>query len=73
MVGFESTGDAFSIDFKEVFKWITSPLICEKLGVPAQMDSKFKVSCSFMGPDPEIEEEMNKAVQAYLQQHGASN
>lgn len=48
-------------------------MICEKLGTPAQMDSKFKISCAFMGPNPDDEEEMNKAVQSYLLQHGAMN
>ena len=44
-----------SVDFKEVFKWVTSPLFAEKLGVPANMDSDFNINCVFSDKQPESE------------------
>jgi len=35
------------LDFKEVFKWIMSPLLTKALGVPANLDGSFLVSCIF--------------------------
>jgi len=34
-------------DFREVFKWITSPLIAKEIGKPANLDGVFWVNCSF--------------------------
>jgi hypothetical protein len=34
-------------DFREVFKWITSPLIAREIGKPANLEGVFWVNCSF--------------------------
>ena len=39
------------LDFKEVFKWIVSPLLAKELGVPANLDGSFLVNCSFLRED----------------------
>jgi len=36
-------------DFKEVFKWIVSPLLARELSVPANMDGSFHINCVFYG------------------------
>ena len=36
-------------DFKEVFKWIVSPLLAKELSVPANMDGNFHINCVFHG------------------------
>ena len=35
------------IDFKEVFKWILSPLIAKELEVPANLEGTFLINCIF--------------------------
>jgi tRNA pseudouridine synthase 10 len=48
LTGYEASGDRASIDFKEVFKWITSPLFAEQLGLPPNLDSQFNIHCLFL-------------------------
>jgi hypothetical protein len=47
--GYEAGGNekGSSIDFKEVFKWITSPLLCQELDMPANLSSVFFIHCTF--------------------------
>ena len=42
-----------NLDFKEVFKWITSPLLAKKLGVPANLDGQFLINCTFFDQERE--------------------
>ncbi len=50
-------------DFREVFKWITSPLIAREIGKPANLDGVFWVNCSFTQDEKtllaELEAEIN--------------
>jgi len=48
--GFEPAMDNrnTSIDFKEVFKWIASPLLSEKLDLPPNLESLFNIHCVFL-------------------------
>lgn len=39
--------DRSVIDFKEIYKWIMSPLIARRLNVPANLDGKFLIHVSF--------------------------
>lgn len=36
-----------SLDFKEVFKWVMSPILTKELGVPANLTGSFLISCVF--------------------------
>ena len=36
-----------NLDFKEVFKWIVSPILAKELSVPANLDGAFLVNCIF--------------------------
>jgi hypothetical protein len=36
-----------SIDFKEVFKWITSPLIAQNLDKSPDLEGNFQIHCMF--------------------------
>jgi hypothetical protein len=40
-----------AIDFKEVYKWIMSPLIARKLNVPANLDGAFLINVNFCKRD----------------------
>ena len=42
------------IGFKEVFKWIVSPIISKALDKPANLEGNFWITCTFN--DSEIEE-----------------
>ena len=42
------------IEFKEIFKWVCSPLIAESLGIPANMDGLFQIHVSFSLRDSQI-------------------
>ena len=42
-----------NLDFKEVFKWTTSPLLVKKLGVPANLDGQFHINCTFYDTEQE--------------------
>lgn len=44
-----------SIDFKEVYKWIMSPLISKALNVPANLDGKFLVNVNFCKRESQME------------------
>ena len=62
---------ATSIDFKEVYKWILSPLIASRLQKPANLHSNFHIQCTFSnqseeGPIPE--NMLNRMVQESLNQ-----
>ena len=48
----KTTGQA--LNFKEVFKWIVSPIISKDLGKPANLDGNFWMTVSFN--DSEIDE-----------------
>lgn len=39
--------DRSVIDFKEIYKWIMSPLIAKRLNVPANLDGTFLIHVSF--------------------------
>lgn len=36
-----------SLEFKEVFKWIMSPLISNRLGKSVNLDGHFLINCNF--------------------------
>ena len=36
-----------SLEFREVFKWVMSPIIAERLQSKVNLDSKFFINCSF--------------------------
>lgn len=38
----------FHLDFKEVFKWIVSPLLVRELSIPANLEGTFLVTCAFL-------------------------
>ena len=44
---FEKKSMRSNLDFKEVFKWIISPLLAKKLEVPANLDGSFLANCVF--------------------------
>jgi len=44
---FNRTSFRAGADFKEVFKWIISPLIAKELSVPANLEGNFHVNCVF--------------------------
>ena len=44
-----------NLDFKEVFKWVISPLIAKKLDIPANLDGQFLVNCIFSDQKEEQE------------------
>ena len=48
------------LDFKEVFKWIVSPLLAKELGVPANLDGSFHVTCAFLRETCQDAEEESK-------------
>ncbi len=35
------------LDFREIYKWIVSPLVAKRIGVSANLDGVFWVSCNF--------------------------
>ncbi|TNV80047.1 hypothetical protein FGO68_gene15427 [Halteria grandinella] len=44
---YKQTKDRSVVDFKEVYKWIMSPLIAKRLNVPANLDGTFLIHVSF--------------------------
>ena len=56
-----------NLDFKEVFKWIVSPILARELSIPANLDGAFLVNCIFQrdGPDGEelLLQQLNKEVE----------
>ena len=42
-----------NLDFKEVFKWTTSPLLAKKLGASANLDGQFHINCTFYDTEQE--------------------
>ena len=41
-------------DFKEVFKWVISPILAKELAVQANLDGSFLVNCQFMRAATEL-------------------
>jgi hypothetical protein len=44
-----------NIDFKEVYKWIMSPLISRTLNVPANLEGRFLINVNFCRRESQIE------------------
>ena len=42
------------IDFKEVFKWVVSPILARELAVQANLDGSFHINCQFMRAATEL-------------------
>ena len=36
-----------TLDYKEIFKWIMSPLLSKELEVPANLEGNFHINCIF--------------------------
>ena len=40
-----------SLEFKEVFKWIMSPIIANRLGIHPNLEGLFLIHCNFASKD----------------------
>ena len=40
-----------SLEFKEVFKWIVSPIVAKRLAIPPNLDGQFLIHCNFASKD----------------------
>lgn len=58
---------ALCIDFKEVFKWITSPLLVQRLDESANLDGLFKIHCDFKN---EQEDQVVRSLIKELESYG---
>ncbi len=68
-----------NIDFKEVYKWIMSPLISRALNVPANLDGRFLINVNFcrrespIEGDPLLEQRIIEHIQNDLDGIGIGN
>lgn len=66
-----------SHEFKEVFKWIVSPIIANRLDIHPNLDGKFLIHCNFASKDeknlPLYENLIVTKVQNELTSYGLNN
>ena len=51
-----------ALDFKEVFKWIVSPILSKALNVPANLDGNFLINFNFAKRESQSEDPISENV-----------